>query len=48
MVPTDPPPPMWTLRMSWRDPALYVWGVEPWMPAMAHELGHAAYGRMGE
>jgi hypothetical protein len=41
-VPTDPPPPAWTVRMSWRDPALYVWGVmPPRFPALQHELEHA-------
>lgn len=44
-VPTDPPPPTWTVRTSWRDPSLYVWGVVPtYFPALEHELGHVVYG----
>ncbi len=40
-----PDAPSWTVRSSIRDPSLYVWGVgPPWCPALAHELGHAAYG----
>ena len=43
VAPSDAP--TWTVRQSWRDPALMVWGVVPaYLPALGHELGHAAYG----
>ncbi len=44
---TEAPPdaPAWTVRPSWRDPSIMVWGVVPkYLPALEHELGHYVYG----